>query len=55
MGINGEDFPHVISAVKPVLRGHLRLDKTKVFMENGGLMKVISISECSHWSILQYF
>ena len=24
-------------------------------MENGSLMKVKSIAECSHWSILQYF
>ena len=24
-------------------------------MENGGLMKVESIAECSPWSILQYF
>ena len=24
-------------------------------MTNGSLMKVESIAECSHWSILQYF
>ena len=24
-------------------------------MANGSLMKVKSIAECSHWSILQYF
>ena len=24
-------------------------------MANGSLMKVESIAECSHWSILQYF
>ena len=24
-------------------------------MKNGSLMKVQSIAECSHWSILQYF
>ena len=28
--------------VKPVLRGHLKIDKTRVLMENGGLMKVES-------------
>ena len=33
--------------VKPVLRGHLKIDKTKVLMENGSLMKVESIAECS--------
>ena len=42
-------------AVKPVLSGHLKIDKTKVLMTNGSLMKVKSITECSPWSILQYF
>ena len=41
--------------VKPVLSGHLKIGKTKVLMENGSLMKVESIAECSPWSILQYF
>ena len=41
--------------VKPVLGGHFKIDKTKVLMENGSLMKVESIAECSPWSILQYF
>ena len=41
--------------VKPVLSGHSRIDKTKIFMTNGSLMKVQSIAECSPWSILQYF
>ena len=40
--------------VKPVL-SHLKIDKTKVLMEDGSLMKVESIAECSPWSILQYF
>ena len=31
---------------------HLKLDKTKVLMENSSLMKVESFSEFSHWSIL---
>ena len=33
--------------VKPVLKGHSYLDKTKVFKTNGSLMKVESIAECS--------
>ena len=33
---------------------HSKIDKTKVFMTIGSLMKVISITECSPWSILQY-
>ena len=41
--------------VKPALSGHLKIDKTKVLMENGSLMKVKSIAECSLCSILQYF
>ena len=35
----------VLSSVKPVLSGHLKIDKTKVLMENGSLMKVKSIAE----------
>ena len=41
--------------VKPVLSGHSIIDKTKVLIANGSLMKVESIAECSPWSILQYF
>ena len=41
--------------VKPVLSGHSKIDKTKVVMAIGCLMKVKSIAECSLWSILQYF
>ena len=41
--------------VKPVLSGHSKIDKTKILMTNGGLMKVESIAECSPWSIMQYF
>ena len=43
------------NSVKPVLSGHSKIDKTKVLMTNGSLMKVESIAECSPWSILQYF
>ena len=40
-----------INKLKPVLSGHSKIDKTKVFKTNGSLMKVESIAECS-WSIL---
>ena len=43
------------STVKPVFSGHSKIDKTKILMTNGSLMKVESIAECSPWSILQYF
>ena len=43
------------NTVKPVLSGHLQIDKTKVLMEYGSIMKVENIAECSPWSILQYF
>ena len=36
-----------LDTVKPVLSGHSKIDKTKVLMENGSLMKVESIAECS--------
>ena len=41
-----------VNTAKPVLRGHSKIDKTKILMTNGSLMKVKSIAE---WSILQYF
>ena len=31
------------------------MDKTKILMTNGSLMKVKSIAECSPWSILRCF
>ena len=39
--------------VKPVLRGHSKIDKTKILMTNGSLMKVKSIAECSPWMFRQ--
>ena len=38
--------------VKPVLSGHSKIDKTKVLMTNGSLMKVESAAECEHSVIL---
>ena len=32
-----------------------KIDKTKILMTNGSLMKVESVAECSPWSILHYF
>ena len=43
------------NTVEPVLSGHSKIDKTKILMTNGSLMKVESIAECSRWSILLYF
>ena len=34
------------NTVKPVLSGHSKIDKTKILMTNGSLMKVESIAEC---------
>ena len=45
----------LLYTVKPVLNGHSKIDKTKILMTNGCLMKVESIAECSKGSILQYF
>ena len=39
--------PSPIYTVKPVLSGHLKIDKTKILMTNGSKMKVESIAECS--------
>ena len=40
---------------KTCVKWPLKIDKTKVLMTTGSLMKVKSIAECSLWSILQYF
>ena len=47
--------PDALTTVKSVLSGHLKIDKTKVIMENDSLMEVESIAECYPWSNLQYF
>ena len=44
-----------LHAVKPMQIGHPKIDKIKILMINGSLMKVKSIAECSPWYILQYF
>ena len=43
---------YINNTVKPVWSCHSKIDKTKIFMKNGSLMKVESITECSPWSIL---
>ena len=40
---------------KTCIKRPLKIDKTKVLMDNYSLMKVESIAECSKESILQYF
>ena len=45
---------HLGCTVEHVLCGHSKIDKTKINLTNGSLMKVKSIAECSHWSKLQY-
>ena len=40
--------------VEPVLSGHSKIDKTRILMTNGSLMKIECIADCSLWSILQY-
>ena len=37
----------IIHTVKLALRGHSKIDKTKVLKTNGSLMKIKSIAECS--------
>ena len=44
-----------IYTLKPVLSDHSKIDRTNIWMANGSLMKVVSIAECSHWTILQNF
>ena len=37
--------------VKPVLSGHSKIDKTKILMINGSLMKVESIAFCNTFAL----
>ena len=48
-------YVYMYYTVKPALSDHSKIDKTKILMTNGSLMKVESIAECSPWSILQFF
>ena len=45
----------ISTTVNPVLSGHSKINKIKVLMTNGSLMKVETVAYCSPWSILQYF
>ena len=49
------DDGQTLKAGLVALNGHSKIDKTKVLMTNGSLMKVERIAECTLWSILQYF
>ena len=40
---------------KTCVKRPLKIDEKNILMPNGSLMKVQSITECSPWSILQYF
>ena len=54
-GLTVKYYILVVHTVEPALSGHSKIDKTKILMTIGSLMKVTSIAECSLWSILQYF
>ena len=45
----------ITCAVKLVLSGQSKIDKTKVLMKKCSLKQVKSVAVCSPWSILQYF
>ena len=49
-----EHFLHIFYS-KAGLKPSLKIDKTKILITNGSLMKVESVAVCSPWSILQYF
>ena len=51
--ISGSQVNDLLTAltVKPVLSGYLKIDKIMVLMENGSLMEVESIAECSPCNI----
>ena len=41
----------IMNTVKPVQNGHSKIDKTKILMTNGSLMKVKSIGECNDYDL----
>ena len=41
--------------VKPVLSGHIKIDKTKVIKTDGSLMQIESIAECSNRAFCNTF
>ena len=45
----------IIMYSKTCLKGHCKIEKTKILMTKGNLLKVQRIAKCSPWSILQYF
>ena len=53
----GKLFPMsiFIATVKPVLRGHVKIDKAMILMTYGSLMKVESIAECSERAFCNTF
>ena len=38
-----EHYSHIINAVKPVLSGNSKIDKTKVFMANGSILQYFDL------------
>ena len=52
---DNDSISKLSNTVKPVLSGHLQIDKTKVFKTNGSLMKVESIAECSFGAFCNTF
>ena len=54
-GLNNISEKPTQSTVKPVLSGHLKIDKKKILITDSSLIKVESVAECFPWSILQYF
>ena len=55
VGTTTDAWKHIIQSNLYKTDTPAKIDKTKILMTHGRLMKVESISECSPWSILQYF
>ena len=54
--ITGKNMEHINPVkISNTVKSVLKINKTKILMTNGSLMKVESIAECSPWSILLYF
>ena len=47
VGYKGTALYYFTITVKPMYNDHSKIDKTKILMTNGSLIKVESIAECS--------
>ena len=51
----GEEMDFLAIYSKICVKRPLKIDKTKILLTYGNLVKIVSIAECVPWSIIHYF